>query len=117
MTNMNKYSKTFEVGKKYRYIESKGFYVVNGEGHYSSSGIIEIVSRKPVAMIEGYVALNKKALVPVLEVRVNGKKKFAEVYTFNDGSEFSEYEGLHILTNNLKNWGRGTLRFYAQEVK
>ena len=115
--SMNKYSKTFEVGKKYCYIESNDFYVLNGEGHYSSSGIVKIVSRNPVAMIEGFVAMNKKALVPVLEVKVNGKKKYAEIHTFNDGSEFSEYEGLHILTNNLKNWGRDTIRFYAQEAK
>ena len=91
--------------------------VVNGKGVYIPNGYVEIISRNPVAMIEGFVAMNKKALVPVLEVRVNGKKKYAEVHTFNDGSEFSEYEGLHILTNNLKNWGRGTLRFYAQEAK
>ena len=115
--SMNKYSKTFEVGKKYNYYDHASFTVINGKGVYIPNGYVEIISRNPVAMIEGFVAMNKKALVPVLEVKVNGKKKYAEVHTFNDGSEFSEYEGLHILTNNLKNWGRDTIRFYAQEVK
>lgn len=115
--SMNKYSKTFEVGKKYNYYDHAGFTVINGKGVYTPNGYVEIISRKPVAMIEGFVALNTTSLVPVLEVRVNGKKKYAEVHTFNDGSEFSEYEGLHILTNNLKNWGKDTIRFYAQEAK
>lgn len=57
--------KRFEVGKEYHYFDET-MDEVNGEWDYVPVGTVTIVSRTPVAMIDGYIGFNMMAKVPVL---------------------------------------------------
>lgn len=52
-----KIDKIFEVGKKYTYYTNDMAYI-NGEWQYAPSGYVEVVSRTPIAMIDGYIGSN-----------------------------------------------------------